>query len=122
MMEKGRCKIPEAKKVGHPPPSPGAKVSRVISTFQKTAPADVSASFTLAPNPTSGITTLSVAASEAELPVTVLNLQGQTVRKAVLPEGHNTVALDLGGLPAGVYLVRTQQADGRYNTQRLVKE
>lgn len=80
------------------------------------------ASFTLAPNPTTGMATLSIAASEADLPITVLNLQGQLVHAARMPKGHSQLDLDLSGLPAGIYFVRVQQADGLITTEKLVKE
>jgi hypothetical protein len=62
------------------------------------------------------------AAASSDMPVTVLNLQGQVLHAAVLAKGQDFLDLDLSGLPAGVYLVRVALPEGRVHTQKLVKE
>jgi hypothetical protein len=61
-------------------------------------------SFTLFPNPTSGLTQLIAQAPLAASGVEVLNPLGQVVRW--LPGGKTSLTLDLSNLPAGIYTIR----------------
>ena len=72
------------------------------------------AAFTLAPNPAATLTRLTLATSPtAPLPVTVLDALGRPVRRATLEAGQTEIALDVRGLPAGLYVVRAGQQTGR---------
>ncbi len=63
-------------------------------------------SFELAPNPAGSVTVLSLSQSlESEARVTLLNLAGQIVANWQMPAGANSLRMDLGQLPKGVYVV-----------------
>lgn len=63
------------------------------------------------PNPTSG--TLNVEAPGAgPLQLTLLDPVGRTVRTLVIPDARGGGQLDVRGLPAGLYLLRGQPANG----------
>ena len=120
-MERGRCKIPCAKKSAthcHDL----VHGLRDFTVFQKVVTVASPASFSLAPNTIIRMATLSVAASEADHPTTALHLLGQILSGVRLSMGHSQLDLDLSGLPAGINLVRVQQADGLITTEKLMKE
>ncbi|GAB3572255.1 T9SS type A sorting domain-containing protein [Hymenobacter daeguensis] len=69
---------------------------------------------TLAPNPAQAGTTLALAVPLARpAPVQVLDALGRTVRQQVLPAQATTAALNVAGLPPGLYLVRCADASAR---------
>lgn len=79
--------------------------------------------FALQPNPTLARLEIRVSVKvPKDLPITILNLQGQQVHQAILPKGNSTLELDLTALPAGIYLARVQHADGRIATRKFIKE
>ncbi|WP_201987648.1 T9SS type A sorting domain-containing protein [Hymenobacter rubidus] len=80
------------------------------ATSQKAAPA------ALFPNPAHGTATLRLPAGAPRLPLTLTDALGRVVRRYPAPATAEA-ALDLRGLPAGVYVVRC----GEY-AQRLVVE
>ncbi len=88
------------------------------------APAEPLSRLALAPNPTAGATRVqfeTVAPGPAHL--VVVDALGRRVAEralGVLAAGPHAVALETGALPAGIYLVRVDTADGR-GVQRLVR-
>jgi hypothetical protein len=87
---------------------PSAPLTATAAT--RTAPA------ALYPNPAHGTATLRLPVGAPHLPLTLTDAQGRLVRRYPAP-ATTEAALDLRGLPAGVYLVRC----GQY-AQRLVVE
>jgi hypothetical protein len=77
--------------------------------------------FTVSPNPF--LHTMNIQLSEpVSTPTTfqVINLQGQTVKKGVIPEDTLHYQLEAEDLPAGIYLLRLESA-GNGLTQKLLK-
>lgn len=74
-----------------------------------------SPAFRLAPNPASGMVRLVGAYGLVPTAVTVCNTQGQVLMRV---DGSDT--LNVGQLPAGLYVVRAVYANGSVATQRLV--
>jgi hypothetical protein len=77
--------------------------------------------FTVSPNPI--LHTMNIQLSEpVSTPTTfqVINLQGQTVKKGVIPEDTLHYQLEAEDLPAGIYLLRLESA-GNGLTQKLLK-
>ena len=72
---------------------------------------------TLAPNPARHTTTLALPAAAEARPLLLLDATGRELRRTLLPARAESTALDLRGLPAGLYLVRCADA-----THRLVVE
>jgi hypothetical protein len=96
--------------------------SDVVPVFRNSA---VSAAVRVFPNPTIGAATLVVQdASEGAMTVLVTNAQGQAVSliTQVIAAGDVAVPIDLDGLPAGMYAVHVQQADGRVDDIRVMKQ
>lgn len=76
--------------------------------------------FTPYPNPTNGLLDLRLGDSEVRS-IEVFDGAGHIVRTQSLRAGASASgALDLNGLPAGVYQVRVTQADGHRGTRRVV--
>jgi hypothetical protein len=77
------------------------------------------------PNPTpDGRFTVELAGYRKAAELSVLNVLGQVVFTSVLPAASSTTTtqtVDLGGLAAGVYVLRVKTAGG-LDTRRLVKE
>jgi Secretion system C-terminal sorting domain len=96
-------------------------VQNTVGTF------DVSSIFskvTLAPNPTTGNTTLNLELNRPTLArIQVLNVMGQLLyeTRSQTSEQQQTYELDMTDRPAGVYLVRIV-ADNRSFTTKLVKQ
>ncbi len=72
------------------------------------------------PNPTEGAVSFSSSAGDPLLGVTLTTADGRTVQRFVPAAASTRIVLELGGLPAGVYLARCWLAHG-VRTVRLVK-
>lgn len=98
-----------------PGPSGAALVARVAHVgVLAVAPPGRHATFVLYPNPATGKVRLSGAPAG---PVSLTDALGRTVRTTLLPAGQTEATLDLAGLPAGLYLMRSGA-----QTRRLVVE
>ncbi len=79
----------------------------------------------LFPNPTSGAVAVQLGglAPQGPAALALLNPLGQVLRRATAPvqAGQVAATLDLGGLPAGLYLLRVSTREGTA-TKRVVKE
>ncbi len=95
----------------------------VITGVKEALAANVASAF-VAPNPTTGVTTLALTLKQdARATITVRNMLGQEVLR--VPTGHlhtglNSISLDLTGQSAGVYFY-TVAADKFTLTKRVVK-
>ena len=78
-----------------------------------------SAAFQLYPNPTNGDITLAFAAASVENSVEVRNAMGQLVLFS--RSGGQRMELDLGHVPAGIYIVTVRSSVG-IHARRLIKE
>jgi hypothetical protein len=67
-------------------------------------------SFSVYPNPSSGIITIS-GIEESDSAIDIYNMQGNKVRKVNLTQGKNTI--NLSGLSNGVYLLRSGKKQGK---------
>ena len=83
-------------------------------------PATLAASLPLYPNPAHDNTTVPVAFGTTSL--RLLDVLGHEVRQQPVAAGATEVALDLRGLPAGLYLVQARGAGGASQAQHLVVE
>ena len=89
-----------------------------------TAPAQLAALASLAPNPARGSVTLTLPAAlrgTSAVPVQIIDGLGRLVRTATLGTGAETLTLALQGLAPGVYAVQARTAAGLV-TKRLVVE
>ena len=79
--------------------------------------------FVVAPNPTSGMVTVSPMAEGGEYPavLTVNDAKGNEVMRRTLADG-SPQTLDLSRLPSGSYLFTLTTRSRRTETQRLVLE
>jgi hypothetical protein len=80
----------------------------VVITFDPCAGIDMSsgfASYTVFPNPASGIVNISVTGVSGELSLDVFSVQGKSVYTGKVNAGTITQP-DLSGLPKGIYLIR----------------
>jgi hypothetical protein len=71
----------------------------------------------LQPNPATGTTRL-LTDMQGPLRITVINATGQAAMQATVHD----VEFNVSTLPAGMYLIRAQDANGEHRTARLVKE
>lgn len=99
----------------------GSKVMNRFGVYDSSAPLAIAAATRAAPaalfpNSAHGAATLRLPAGAPRLPLTLTDALGRVVRRYPVPAGAEA-ALDLRGLPAGVYLVGC----GRF-TQCLVVE
>ncbi len=94
----------------------GFLASLADPTLTATATGHTLAPAQLFPNPARRMVALRLPAGAASAPLTLTDVQGRTVRHYPAPTGPDT-ALDLLGLPAGLYLLR-----GTGPAQRLVVE
>jgi hypothetical protein len=82
----------------------------------------VTFAFGVAPNPATTTAKVTIDLPEAAaVKVSLYDLSGRrvaTVVNRVLSEGKNAAALDVGGMPAGVYILRLE-AGGRVAAKRL---
>jgi hypothetical protein len=80
--------------------------------------------FTMSPNPAQSQVNIDLLTKTgADVQVSLFNAAGilaQQQNQAVT-KGHNRIALDLAGLPAGLYIVRVQNGE-RVSTKKLVVE
>lgn len=83
------------------------------------------ASLTIYPNPLAGdLLTLELRGYPQVVELTLLNVLGQPVHKAMLPAGTSglrTYSFHLASLPVGVYILQSK-SDGLITSQRLLKE
>ncbi len=84
-----------------------AKGTYIVQPFAvSTHEPQAAVAFELAPNPTNTSTLLTMSQSlSGDARVTLFNLSGQTVGNWQLPAGTNSLRLELGHLPKGVYAV-----------------
>lgn len=76
----------------------------------------------LSPNPTHGKTILNVpSAGSADRTVVLTDVSGRELSRHVISAGANQTALDVAGLPRGVYLVRMLGPDGGGGARLVVK-
>ena len=92
-------------------------LARLLATPLGTAAPTAETAATLYPNPAHGRATLALPAAPVARPLHLLDATGRVLRCLTLPAQATSLALDLSGLPAGLYLVR---GDGA--TQRLTVE
>ena len=98
------------------PTNLGFLASLTDPTLTATTTSRTLAPVQLYPNPAHHTATLRLPAGPAPAPLTLTDAQGRTVRRYLAPAGPEA-ALDLQGLPAGLYLLR-----GAGPAQRLVVE
>ncbi len=77
--------------------------------------------FTLVPNPTCGIVTLSFTRGSQPQRTTLLDATGRMV-EVLRTNTSNTITFDLSGFEDGLYMVQVLFADGTLTTQRVIKE
>ena len=79
-------------------------------------------SISVYPNPTSGNITIEVNSNRDELmDIRVINSLGQPVKSLSLnPAERFREEVDLSGLPAGMYYVHFQKADGEMQVERVI--
>ena len=94
----------------------GFLASLTDATLTATRPAGTEAALALYPNPAYGITTVRLPGGPAHT-LTLADALGREVRRYPVPTGAAETALDLRGLPPGLYLLR-----GEADSQRLVLE
>lgn len=80
------------------------------------------ASALIAPNPTEGAITFDPGASDMARTVYVLSTDGRRVMEKAISAGAGVVQLDLGALPAGLYQVQCQRADGSIVDRTVIKQ
>ena len=107
--------------LANPNPTPNTSVGFLAALTDPTLTATTAATgprepATLYPNPARRTATLRLPAGTAPAPLTLTDALGRAVRRYPAPAGAEA-ALDLGGLPAGLYLLR-----GAGPAQRLVVE
>ncbi|MCX6308712.1 MAG: T9SS type A sorting domain-containing protein [Bacteroidia bacterium] len=84
------------------------------------AKVSVSHSFTVSPNPSSGLVRIAKTGSENTiLCVQVLNLNGQVLYKSMVNGGASERSIDLSDLPKGVYLLKMSD-QLKTQTEKLV--
>ena len=71
----------------------------------------------LYPNPTSGV--VYVEFSETPVCCQILNLTGNVVMETLVASSR--IELDLRPLPSGMYIIKTQMADGKSTYGKVVK-
>lgn len=85
----------------------------------------IAGSAVLVPNPTSGLLKLQyVSSAVGSVQISVYNLMGEQVlvsQEATQPIGQHSIALDLTGHPAGIYLVK-MEIGGQTFTQKIMKK
>ena len=102
-----------------------ATSNAVPVTITATTPASAGTSLTVYPNPTrDGLLTLELSGYRESVQLSVMNALGQRVYEGtVTGNGLNQKqALNLGALPAGIYLLQARTASGSVETRRLVRE
>lgn len=87
------------------------------------AVSEIEASIALTPNPFHDQVAIHRSrVADADRVIEVLTLQGAVVHKTLFPTGADSHELNLQNLPAGIYFVRMQDADGHFSTQKLLKQ
>jgi hypothetical protein len=76
-------------------------------------------SFSMSPNPVNDV--LSIKYDRAISKVTVLSVSGQLVKEFNFEGGRQNPVLNLSKIPAGNYMVRVQDTEGRSGLQQIVK-
>ena len=84
---------------------------------------DGSEGIAIYPNPAQGSTLLTISGMEGTIDVSVVDLQGRTVRAMRLDscEATCTHRIELSGIPAGAYIVLVDNADKRQIRRLIVK-
>jgi len=77
--------------------------------------------FMVYPNPSEGQMLLSMAASGTQVEMLITNLQGQVVRRQIIPAtvADPTINIDLRGQPSGIYLIRVTSGT-ETQTQKVI--
>ena len=78
--------------------------------------------FTLTPNPTSSIITITMPASPSVQEMLLLDATGRTIMAKPTTSHAGYLTVDLAGQESGVYLVQLRFADGTRAVERVVKE
>jgi len=76
--------------------------------------------FTLAPNPATGMVTVSWELGE-QLSLTLTDASGREVLRMPMPAGQTTATLDVSHLPKGIYLVTLKTSQGSSSRQLVVQ-
>lgn len=90
--------------------------STLSSNFQVEKPLEI----TIYPNPTDGI--VSINTDEIITSVSVVQLDGKVVMNKEISRSSLTYAINIEALPAGVYLVRCTNLEGKTLTKKIVKK
>lgn len=92
----------------------------VTKTISLAIPVSTDPGFAVSPNPSNGVFTLTLPASNEAVSVEVVNMNGMTVLK----KGYSNNALlqiDLSNQPAGLYVLRIVNKEGKQLTQKIQK-
>jgi hypothetical protein len=75
----------------------------------------------LYPNPATDVLNVSLPAFDSrEVQISLFDVTGNTVKNGVNPIIDNGVSLNVQTVPAGLYLLRVSQADGKSITKKVV--
>ncbi|UOQ74849.1 T9SS type A sorting domain-containing protein [Hymenobacter cellulosilyticus] len=85
------------------------------------APAKAAPELSIAPNPTPASFTILTGAGTEAARISVRNSRGEEVQTGIVPAGVRSHKVDLGGLPAGTYILQVSTATGSA-TRRVVRE
>lgn len=95
-------------------------VTPVTKTISLAMPVSTDPGFAVSPNPSNGVFTLTLPASNEAVSVEVVNMNGMTVLK----KGYSNNAflqIDLSNQPAGLYVLRLLNKEGKQLTQKIQK-
>lgn len=85
-------------------------------------PVQTTGTFSMYPNPTNGIVTLTIDEPKAELnKISIINMIGEEVMTVVAPGSKNIYSIDLSGMSKGIYLVRCTFATGSVTRKILLQ-
>jgi len=102
-----------------------ASVNRsAVSTVNKSTvpamPKEEVPGFAVSPNPSNGIFTITLPATHEELALEVVTMSGVTVVKRGFGNTRS-IQIDISNQPAGLYVIRMLDRDGRQRTQKIQK-
>ena len=81
------------------------------------------AALTVYPNPTDNLLHIELVGGACIANATLYDLQGRTVRtRFIAPASSQTATVDLRGVPAGVYMLRVTDADGKEHHRKIVRK